>query len=699
MVSRVARGPWGNGEEQGDKTYQVSLQRDGGVAITLTLSGHAVPLLLGQLGEAVGLGAVVDVLDTVLAAVDDGGAALAAGAAVGAEALLGGGVHVHHVDILGAGAGAGGGAAAGAGLGAGAVDNVGGVDTELVEGVVHLGQRHLLRLARDDGLVLEALLHLGLVADEGLLLADQLGLGEHVGLLLVVELLVRLVVALLLEALLLLLEGLQLGVDLRVDEVVDVLAVPHLGDLVVLPLGVLEEPVLAHVHAVDAGATVVGLDVLGEAPALRVVAVVLLEVLDALGDEGLQGLGGTGLGDVDTGHDVGEAAANVAAAVGAGIELLGDALGNETLADGVLDALDALLRVARQLEHLDLARLEQALELRLGRGVEVLGLDDVDLVDNNEDNLVLEQGLDALEEVDLGLDRVAALLTQVHEVQNGGAQMGDGGNGLHLNGVPMQRLVTSSHESRESGCWLTSPRGGGREYQGYQCTGSEEKRLGRESIRLDVDVGSGDGLEERRLSNIGETRDEQGSGVGVDRGKTAKIWVGGQFRARLGESQVLSLTLSDLVKVHQGVLEALDERRHATKRGALQLLALEQRLAILEKANVVSGDGLDEVLGGGQLAEGDLEVVGVVEGVDQVLVEGVDVVEARERLDDLAELLADGLLGELDLAGVEAADSRDLETGSDLGRQPALRPREDNVEELLRVGDRGEVLPPKVHRN
>lgn len=112
--------------------------------------------------------------------------------------------------------------------------------------------------------------------------------------------------------------------------------------------------------------------------------------------------------------------------------------------------------------------------------------------------------------------------------------------------------------------------------------------------------------------------------------------------------------LANLVEVHEGVLESLEKGGHATEGSPLELLALEERLGIFQKAHVVAGDGLDEVLGGRQLAKGDLEVVGIVEGVEEILVERMDVLESGETLEDGTELLREGFLGELDLSGVES---------------------------------------------
>ena len=104
--------------------------------------------------------------------------------------------------------------------------------------------------------------------------------------------------------------------------------------------------------------------------------------------------------------------------------------------------------------------------------------------------------------------------------------------------------------------------------------------------------------------------------------------------------------LSDLVEVQQRLFQLLGEGGDAAEGGTFQLLALEERLGVLDEADVVAGDGLAEVLGGAQLAEGDAElrllvgaslgacieffwdrtyVVGIVEGVEEILVERVHI--------------------------------------------------------------------------
>ncbi|MCV5091074.1 hypothetical protein OFC13_31080, partial [Escherichia coli] len=50
---------------------------------------------------------------------------------------------------------------------------------------------------------------------------------------------------------------------------------------------------------------------------------------------------------------------------------------------------------------------------------------------------------------------------------------------------------------------------------------------------------------------------------------------------------------------------------HTTEGGSLQLLALVQTLRVLEETDVITRDGLDQVLGGRDLTKGNLEVVGI----------------------------------------------------------------------------------------
>lgn len=174
---------------------------------------------------------------------------------------------------------------------------------------------------------------------------------------------------------------------------------------------------------------------------------------------------------------------------------------------------------------------------------------------------------------------------------------------------------------------------------------TDEQALGCEGVWLDVDIGPRDASEEARLANIGVAADQQRTGVWVDGRQTTKM-------------------LPDLIEVEQRIFQTLADGSHATEGSLLELLALEERLSILQQADVVAGDGLDQVLGRGELTEGDLEMVGIVKSVEQILVERVDVLEARKALENSAELVRERFLGELDLASVESCTDKDMSVKS-----------------------------------
>jgi hypothetical protein len=78
--------------------------------------------------------------------------------------------------------------------------------------------------------------------------------------------------------------------------------------------------------------------------------------------------------------------------------------------------------------------------------------------------------------------------------------------------------------------------------------------------------------------------------------------------------------LADLLQVDEGILQTASDGGHTTKGSTLKLLALEQRLRILDKTDVIARNGFNQVLGGRDLTKGDTEVVGIVKSVHQILV-------------------------------------------------------------------------------
>lgn len=84
-------------------------------------------------------------------------------------------------------------------------------------------------------------------------------------------------------------------------------------------------------------------------------------------------------------------------------------------------------------------------------------------------------------------------------------------------------------------------------------------------------------------------------------------------------------------------------------------------------------------------------MVSVVQDTQEGCMEGVQVFEDREVLQDGIELLCDAVFCECDFAQVERADTGDLESDGDDGGCLSLRLGEDDVEELVGARDGGDV--------
>ena len=92
------------------------------------------------------------------------------------------------------------------------------------------------------------------------------------------------------------------------------------------------------------------------------------------------------------------------------------------------------------------------------------------------------------------------------------------------------------------------------------------------------------------------------------------------------------------------------------------------------------------------LTQGQLVVVPVVEDVHQICVERVDVLQLWKLGQDDGQLLVEAGLRKLDLAHVESPDSADLEVPVHHRRRLPLRLGQDDVGEVLRRRDDGNLL-------
>lgn len=129
--------------------------------------------------------------------------------------------------------------------------------------------------------------------------------------------------------------------------------------------------------------------------------------------------------------------------------------------------------------------------------------------------------------------------------------------------------------------------------------------------------------------------------------------------------------LAHLLEVHERVFQPPAYRGHAAKGCAFELLALEERLCVFEETNIVSRDGFDEVFSGRELAKGYSEMVGIVERIQQILVERMYVLKtgktlcfvlvsipqsrfkSTRRTENQRQLFGESLLSIFDLACIE----------------------------------------------
>jgi hypothetical protein len=168
--------------------------------------------------------------------------------------------------------------------------------------------------------------------------------------------------------------------------------------------------------------------------------------------------------------------------------------------------------------------------------------------------------------------------------------MGNGGNGLHFNGVHLLKRVVEDSGGINS-----------LESQVLVVEMTNKQTLGRESVRLNIDIRAGDAAQKAGLSDIGISANQESAGIRVNRGQTTQV-------------------LPDLFEVNEGIFQTAADGSHATETGALQLLALEQGLSIFNEADIVTGNGFDQVFSSRDLTEGNSEMIGIVEGVHQILV-------------------------------------------------------------------------------
>jgi len=118
---------------------------------------------------------------------------------------------------------------------------------------------------------------------------------------------------------------------------------------------------------------------------------------------------------------------------------------------------------------------------------------------------------------------------------------------------------------------------------------------------------------------------------------------------------------------------------------------------VLHESDVILGDGVDEVTGGVDVAQGDFVMILVVDDVDKISIEGVDIVELGEAFEDFGEFFMDVFTGELDFSHVEGSDSVDGIAGMDDSGSFTLSFGENNVDKVIGIGDDLDLFEIIVH--
>jgi hypothetical protein len=219
-------------------------------------------------------------------------------------------------------------------------------------------------------------------------------------------------------------------------------------------------------------------------------------------------------------------------------QLFGLGLKAEVQQDGarlLLDFLDAFTTLVTHGDKLYLVIVKNLQEEILVLFIEGLETNQVDLGHHDQEGLVLEQRLDAVEEANLLTDGLSAGFRNIDKEENAGTQVGQSSDGLHFDSVAFfQRVVqyTGGVDHLPSDVIMVHM--------------SDKEGLGCERVRLDIHICVSDIVHEAGLTNIGTTGDHERSFIGINTRKTGHV-------------------LSDFFQVDERGFELLSHGGHTTE--------------------------------------------------------------------------------------------------------------------------------------
>eukprot|EP00962_Isochrysis_galbana_P021975 scaffold6512_cov132-Isochrysis_galbana.AAC.3 len=269
--------------------------------------------------------------------------------------------------------------------------------------------------------------------------------------------------------------------------------------------------------------------------------------------------------------------------------------------------------------------------------------------------------------VHLLCDRVAAFFRDVEHVHDAALQVGERGDGLHLDGVALlERLVQHARRVDDLPA------------QVLVVHVAHEERLCGEGVRLHVNVCARHAVHERRLADVGVACEMGSARARASRAQRApgaarRGWRTCDDDCSSGrvDGRQPHHVLPHLLQVLERALLPLHNGAHSAERRALQRFAPVERVAVLEQLDIVTAHPVDELLGEVELAQSKLEVVAVVQHVDQIRVERVDVIQPREVGQDLRQLVMVVHVRELDLRRPKSKDVTKDQDAPTLGSMAA----------------------------
>ena len=326
----------------------------------------------------------------------------------------------------------------------------------------------------------------------------------------------------------------ELLLNVLIVEVRDILAKIELGPFIIAPVLVLENVVFLLRNVELTGTAVLFLQLLDRG------ALLLDSIDDGLRDESFSSnvVALLRLSNMQLRHD--------------GFGFLGvlglerQSMINKNIARLRLHISDAVTGLVTHLNHVCVGLLGETLDLLAHFLVKLSVLAQIDFGEHNDERLGLEQRLDCVKEANLLLYGVAASLRDVHEEQDAGIEMRESGHSLHFDRVSLVQLMIQDAGRVDN---LVAR---------HLVLGvTDEQTLSCERVRLHIDVRARHVVDQARLTNVGETRQDERPRVGVNTGQSTKM-------------------LSHFFKVAQTGLELLDESAHATESSSLKLLAAIQ---------------------------------------------------------------------------------------------------------------------------